>query len=552
LLLTYYTLRALVGEWDALLAGARLADAYSQHRDELSLAFEGPGQDEASTLAVLVRSDMRLLFRNRGHGRAKRNTASLFEEALGRRVESVRVAERDRIVVVDLDGGLFVQMVLFGPRPNAWLVERTSGQTLDAFVASGEREGESPPEPRPAPAVTSLEDFVSRWPTKGSLDRAVARTMPLFDATLAAEVVHLAGVSVENAAECNEADLRKLFAASRTLEDRLAEPDPLIYWRGARAELFALIPLAHVDGSLRPEPFANVDDAVRIFSHRALGQERFDARYRPLEQRLARTAARLARRSSGMLEEIGRASRADTYEKFGHLLMAQAAGLPAGQEEVVLPDILSDGEPVPIPMDPALTGIENAQRFYDRARRTRASRAHAEARWEEAERRAAEANSLLATLRACETLDAVQTYEREHEAPLANLIGAASGEEDRQPFRRFPLPGGFEAWVGKNARSNAELITRHARPHDLWLHARGVPGSHVIVRRASRDAPVPKQTVEAAARLAAHYSQARTSALVPVQVAERKHVRPVKGGPAGAVRVEREEVLLVEPATPSS
>ena len=89
-----------------------------------------------------------------------------------------------------------------------------------------------------------------------------------------------------------------------------------------------------------------------------------------------------------------------------------------------------------------------------------------------------------------------------------------------------------------------------ARPHDLWLHARGVPGAHVVVRRASRTTAVPPEAVEVAARAAAHYSDARTQALAPVSVAERKHVRPVKGGPPGAVRLDREQVLLVTPGLP--
>src|SRR5690554_6758190 len=112
MLLTFYTLRALAAEWAADLPGAAVADAYSQHRDELAIALEAPGR--AWTLTVVARPDLRLLFRSEGHGRARRNTASLFERALGRRIEAVRVAQRDRVLFVDLEGGLHVQIQLFG------------------------------------------------------------------------------------------------------------------------------------------------------------------------------------------------------------------------------------------------------------------------------------------------------------------------------------------------------------------------------------------------------------------------------------------------------
>ena len=116
--------------------------------------------------------------------------------------------------------------------------------------------------------------------------------------------------------------------------------------------------------------------------------------------------------------------------------------------------------------------------------------------------------------------------------------------------RRVLLDGGWEVRIGKHARSNAELTAKHAAPHDLWLHARGVPGAHVVLRKPSKTAVPPKSVVEEAAALAAHFSQAKTQALVPVIVTERKYVRPLKGGAPGQVRVDREEVLMVAPRAP--
>ena len=168
-------------------------------------------------------------------------------------------------------------------------------------------------------------------------------------------------------------------------------------------------------------------------------------------------------------------------------------------------------------------------------------------------RRAADAEAaatLLARLRALDTLPDLEAFVADEKAALEAFTGREGAGEAREPFRRFPLPGGLEAWVGKHAKGNAELTTRYASPHDLWLHARGVPGSHVVVRRPSKTVMPDRRAVEMAAALAAHYSDARTQALVPVIVTERKYVRPVKGGPPGLVRVDREDVILVEPKRP--
>ena len=413
MLLTYYTLTALAAEWAASLPGCTVGDAYSQNRDELSLALDGA---EEWTLVVETRPDLRLLFRNPGHGRARRNSASLFEAALGRRVEAVRTAERDRVVFVDLEDGAAFQIQLFGPRPNVWLVE--DGVVTEAFQSGEEWVGAPPPAPRAAPAVATFEDFEGRWRTnRKTVEQAVAAALPLFDRTLSAEAVSRAGIETEAPGDCTEAERRALFDAAREIEADLAAPAPRILWRGGRAEAFSLLDLRHrVNDGLREESFDTVDEAVRIFSRRSLAQQRFDALYRPLEQKLAAAADRLARSAERMLDELDSPSRAAMYETYGHLLMAQPAPPGPGAEEVTVVNILADGEPVTIPLDPALSGIENAERYYDKARRTRAARAHAETRWESVQADAEAAAALLATLRATERLpDLEALVEQEKE-----------------------------------------------------------------------------------------------------------------------------------------
>ncbi len=551
MLLTYYTLRALAAEWDASLCGAVVADAYSQNRAELSLSLRGTADQAAEwTLVAVVRPELRLLFRNPGRGRARRNSASLFEAAHGRRVAAVRTAARDRVVFVELEGGLRFQVQLFGPRPNVWLLEED--RVVEAFQGGDEWADAPPPAPRAAPEVASFEDFEARWHAdRKTVAQAVQAALPLFDRSLAEEAVARAGVGTASPAAASEAERRALFEASQKIEAALAEPSPRVWWRGTRVEAFSLLALRSADEGLREERFRTADEAARVYARRRLGQQRFDAAYEPLEKKLSAVAERLGRSAARMLEELANESRAGTYERFGHLLMAQATGRPAGTAEITLPDILADGAPVTVPLDPALTGVENAERFYDKARRTRAARAHAEARWEGVQAEAEAAAALLARLRRLDRLPDLEAFVEEEKRALGALLGREGAGEEREPFRRFPLGGGYEAWVGKSAKGNAELTTRWAHPHDLWLHARGVPGSHVVVRRDSKTAMPERRVVEAAAALAAHFSQARTQALVPVIVTERKYVRPVKGGAPGLVRLEREDVVLVEPRLPS-
>ena len=535
----FYTLRALASEWDALLAGRPVADAWTQSPREATVALDG-----AAAVRVVCDPALPLLFRADA-ARQRRNTADVLARAVGRRVSRVRVAERDRHVLFDLTDGTRIQITLFGSRPNVVWTD-ADGVVLDAFLDTEDLVGEPAPAVRPAPVVETADALAARWRSeRKTLAQAVASAVPLFTRALATEAVRRAGLDPDAAP--GDAPPDGLFEAVHTFEADLAAPRPVVYWRGPLAEAFALVPLTSPPEAWRAEAFETVSDAVSVWAKRSLGQRAYLDEYAPLEKALAAAARRRQRSADAMLDEVSQPSRADRYEAWGHLLMA-AGNAPPGRDAVTLADIVGGtGEPVEIPLDPARSAVENAERYYDKARKTRGARAAAEARWAEVHQEAEAAQSLLGRVRATTSLGELRALRETEADALTQTVGQRGGGGPSEPFRRVPLPHGFEALVGKHARGNAHLTTRVASPHDLWLHARGVPGSHVVVKRAGRSTEVPPETVRAAARLAAWFSTARTQSVVPVTVTERKYVRPVKGGPPGLVRVDREDVVDVAP-----
>jgi len=309
--------------------------------------------------------------------------------------------------------------------------------------------------------------------------------------------------------------------------------------------------MQHLDAEgTESEAFDTVDLAVASFVKRRLAERHFHRLYDPLEKALKDAAEHYREGADRMLEELSNESRADRYERWGHLLMAQQDAVDPGDEEVTLPDLFEDGEPVTIPLDPAKSVVDNAEYYYARARRTRRSREEAEARLDETVERAEKARALHDEITAIDTLDGIKTFRKERESDIAPFVDRPDADVNTFPFRRFDLGDGFEVWVGKNARQNDELTFHVAQKYDLWLHARGVPGSHTVLHLPNRDAEPGRRRKHIAAAIAAYYSKARGSGLVPVMMTRRKYVRSPKGAAPGAVRVEREDVLLVEPGLP--
>ena len=121
------------------------------------------------------------------------------------------------------------------------------------------------------------------------------------------------------------------------------------------------------------------------------------------------------------------------------------------------------------------------------------------------------------------------------------------GEKGRA-LRRYRSSDGYEVIVGRGARENDELTFRVARSYDTWMHAADYPGSHVVVRARVKDDTIPHRTLVEAARLAAHFSQARKDAKVAVNYTQRKFVSKPRGAAPGLVYLSSFRTLLVEPA----
>jgi NFACT protein RNA binding domain len=128
--------------------------------------------------------------------------------------------------------------------------------------------------------------------------------------------------------------------------------------------------------------------------------------------------------------------------------------------------------------------------------------------------------------------------------------GRGKGKVAAPPGGGVPLrlhsSDGFALLVGKNSRQNEEVTFHQATASDIWLHARGVPGAHVIIKAGGRD--IPRSTIEQAAGLAAYYSQARGTTRAPVDYTLQRYVRHMQGGGPGMVVYERERTLYVAPS----
>lgn len=261
----------------------------------------------------------------------------------------------------------------------------------------------------------------------------------------------------------------------------------------------------------------------------ALAAARAAARAR-IEDRRALLRSRLA--DAQRAEAAARDAAALRAE--ADLLLAHARLVERGAAEATLPGF--DGAPMRLRLAPELDAAGNAAARYERARKR-------EARAARAREHRAEAEAELARLE-----ERAALVERAGEAELASLAPPRPSPRERRaaaPGLRLRDPRGFEVVIGRSARENDLVTFKVARSDDVWLHAQGYHGSHVLIRTEGRE--VPFDTIRFAAELAAGHSEAGQGDNVPVDFALRKDVWRRKGMPPGAVHYTRQKTVFVTP-----
>lgn len=210
-----------------------------------------------------------------------------------------------------------------------------------------------------------------------------------------------------------------------------------------------------------------------------------------------------------------------------------------------------DGIPLVVRMDPELTALENAQRYFDKAKRAKAGRPIVEDQIRRIEEDLIAVRQSLAaapTVKPRE-LDALIEAADRRKWRHAKVLPTTAPED--RPYagnriREYLGPGGFTILVGENSTANDYLTLRVAKPDDWWLHVRGATSAHVIIRTHRKPERVSKEVFEFAARLAVRHSTQKHASYVPVDITQRRYVRRIKGSAPGTVQYTHERTIHVE------
>ena len=486
----------------------------------------------------------------------------------GRRVRLVLVAE------------------LTGRHSNVILIEEAGGRILDALhrvaaapgvrrvLMPGETYEPPPVPPKRNPRATAREE-VLRLLALPPAPRPVAKTITeLFDgfgSFAARQILLRAGLDPDiRHGELTPAGLSRTADALLSLTASVAagrfQPAVILDETGHPRDFWAYPP-AGVQGVVTA--CAGPSAAAALYYSHRLAVQRFQRDKQRLGRLVDGARTRLERKAANLRQDLAGAERAEEYRLYGELLTVHLHQVPRGAE-VTLPNYYADGATVTIPLDPTMSPAENAQRYFKRYAKAKAARTAVREQLEAAEADLAYLEQVSLHLEMADSPDTLA--EIEAELHNAGVIPKGAGQADgpRKPGEKPGTPGGprgragrpgregpeesrplvartrrgTPVLIGRNNRQNDRLTLRTARPDDIWLHVKDLPGSHVILQAGPE---LTDDDLQDAARLAAYFSKARASSKVAVDWTRARHVRKPKGARPGMVIYDHHQTIYVSP-----
>lgn len=558
-----FTLSALVDEFMDVLAGGRVQDVidvddtgigleiYASHRRH----YLYMNADSAVPRIHLVEEKLR-----RGLARPTQVGLLLRRYVEGGVLSHISQPAWERVIRIEIEGPEGAVELVVEPmerRSNILLLK--DGIILDCMRRVGPEENRvrlslpahvyMPPPPQVGkrdPMAVSIEDltgfFQQTHDPKQKTYQVLSSHLLGMSPLLAKEVVHRAeGDHRQRAASADpEALLAALWSVLEPLRKRAWQPG--IVQADDEVEAYSVYAVTHLPGWKR---ISSVSAALAVFYGAPVGDDAYKAARTPVRKIIRENRARL----SAKLASLGRSITDDAEREFlrqsGELILAYQYTLTRGQTELRA-QYDPDQPELVIKLDANLSPLDNAQRYFTRY--NKAKRA-----LDDVPQLIKKTRQELAYLDQLETdLELANSWPDIDEVKLAlQDAGYWKGSKRKRggagqsaPLR-IVTPDAYVIWVGRNSRQNEMVTFKRGGGDDLWLHARDVPGAHVVIKFDGR--PIPEAIIEQAASMAAYYSARRAEGKVPVDVTHCKYVRKIKGAAQGMVTYRNEETRLVAP-----
>jgi predicted ribosome quality control (RQC) complex YloA/Tae2 family protein len=525
MLLNYYTLLKLKDELDVLI-GEKISDVFSQEKDSLIIEFDS---EEPIFLDFSSDNKYSCCFLRTDFKRAGKNTVTLFDDIIGEIVQDIKLFDYDRIIKIDLINSR-IYLVLFGRGSSNFIITKKDDIIIDSLEDSKNLIG----------TKFEIKNNIIEINSEESVFDNLSKIPFIMGNKLANEFIFRYNLIKNQLIKDCKYDLINLI---NIFIEEIKKAKNYIYLENNKY-LISPINLTHLNDLKVIQVEDSISGGIKWTKIKSINSDVINEEKKGIEGKINQELKKLNAKVKQFLNYSQLLELAGEYRHYGDLLMSSPNPKANSGNEIIVQDW--SGEDLKISLDKKLNLIENAERYYKKAKKTEKDSELKKIELPKIQERLDRFNYIKSEFEKINSIKEIKNFKLNFAKDLMLKINQKMEQESK--FRQFEIDG-YQVFVGKSASNNDELTMKFARPNDIWLHARGVPGSHTLIKIHSKD-KVSKEVIDKTASLAAYYSQSRKAGLVPVIYTEKKYVRKPKGANPGSVLVQKENVVMVKPQSP--
>ena len=476
-------------------------------------------EEEEFHIKAHLQPDFSCLFFPQEISRARKNSVDLFQEGIGLQVKEVIQFENERSFFIELENKTGLLFKMHGNRANVLLIQNEAPIAL--FKNKLEKDWNIHPQELHRTLSFSKEAFIEG---KGNFKKLY----PTFGKLVGSFLIEQGYYQMNLEEQWN--------LLNQTLTD-LQQPDAFLLIEHEHKPALSLLPLGEEIARFT-SPIEVINRFFILYTKEYTLEIEKQAALQQLSKILKSSHNYLSKTSS-KLYELQNSAR---NRELADIIMANLHAIPSGVTEIELFDFYHN-RPITIRLKKELSPQKNAENYYRKAKNQQLEEQYLQENLKKKEDQVLELETHVEQIQKIENLKELRSYLKS--TALAENLNESA---ETLPYRTFEFEG-FSIWIGKGATQNDALLRYYTHKDDLWLHAKGVAGSHVVLKRKAGK-NFPAAVKEKAASLAAWYSKRKNDTLCPVICTSRKWVRKIKGASPGSVVVEKEEEVLLVPPTP--
>ncbi len=532
----YFILNRLIIEVNQLLKDYSLFSAFTQDKERI--IFELQNKEEKKFIEISTIPNFEFISIRDNFSRAKKNTIDFFSPHLPSKITSFEISVKDRIIKIGLDKpNEAFYFLIRGKNSNVVLVN--DNIIADSFKKIDQTSMEELGKEITGQSFLPLRNI----PDLGSYNEEsfltdVKLKYPFIGKEIFAEVKLRKG----NFADINYSDI-----LNSAIKEVFAE-SIIVYYDTDLQRQRLTIKTFHYHGENINE-FQSAFEAVNYFLQTKHYRDDFSLTYNRISKFLTKEFERTTERLNTVHLILQSKSRESEYNRIANLLLINISQISRNTDSITIPDTYENDSPLKIKLDKSLSPEKNAESYFDMAKNERIKFERAQKDLIILSGKMEKIKNLNEVLSGITNIEELKKIMKELKLPAA-----ASNEikdELKDKFRNFIIDDKYNVFVGKDSVNNDLLTVKFAKQNDYWFHARSVSGSHVVLRVDNIKEGIQKSVLKKAASLAAYYSKAKTSGIVPVSYTLRKYVIKKKGMEPGKVALLKEDVLIVKPEIPT-